>query len=159
WSLGPSRVIVRSPSESRYVNASRCASSRIPACTRQPRVLSASRACAPTSSLPTARKKSTSAPSRTSSPAASAPPPPGSSQLSAAVTIAPASGTRSTRAKRTHSTCPTTAALTDSAYPALEKMMALVHVPPFESFYEENQDAVLRELRRLLGREAEDAYQ
>jgi RNA polymerase sigma factor (sigma-70 family) len=38
-------------------------------------------------------------------------------------------------------------------------MMALVHVPPFESFYEENCDAVLRELRRLLGREAEDAYQ
>jgi RNA polymerase sigma-70 factor (ECF subfamily) len=38
-------------------------------------------------------------------------------------------------------------------------MMALVHVPPFESFYEENQDAVLRELRRLLGRDAEDAYQ
>jgi RNA polymerase sigma factor (sigma-70 family) len=32
-------------------------------------------------------------------------------------------------------------------------------VPPFESFYEENQDAVLRELRRLLGRDAEDAYQ
>jgi RNA polymerase sigma factor (sigma-70 family) len=38
-------------------------------------------------------------------------------------------------------------------------MMALVHVPPFESFYEENCDAVLRELRRLLGREADDAYQ
>ena len=37
--------------------------------------------------------------------------------------------------------------------------MALVSVPPFESFYEENQDAVLRELRRLLGRDAEDAYQ
>src|SRR5467141_2132017 len=39
-------------------------------------------------------------------------------------------------------------------------MMALVHVPPFESFYEEHRDAVLGELRRLLGRErAEDAYQ
>jgi RNA polymerase sigma factor (sigma-70 family) len=38
-------------------------------------------------------------------------------------------------------------------------MMALVRVPPFESFYEENCDAVLRELRRRLGREAEDAYQ
>ena len=38
--------------------------------------------------------------------------------------------------------------------------MALMHVPPFESFYEEHRDAVLRELRRLLGREAaEDAYQ
>jgi RNA polymerase sigma factor (sigma-70 family) len=39
-------------------------------------------------------------------------------------------------------------------------MMALVHVPPFESFYVEHCDAVLRELRRTLGRErAEDAYQ
>jgi RNA polymerase sigma factor (sigma-70 family) len=39
-------------------------------------------------------------------------------------------------------------------------MMALVHVPPFESFYVEHRDAVLRELRRTLGRErAEDAYQ
>jgi RNA polymerase sigma-70 factor (ECF subfamily) len=38
-------------------------------------------------------------------------------------------------------------------------MMALVSVPPFESFYEENRDAVLGELRRLLGRDAEDAYQ
>lgn len=38
--------------------------------------------------------------------------------------------------------------------------MAPVSVPPFESFYEEHRDAVLRELRRLLGREAaEDAYQ
>ena len=32
---------------------------------------------------------------------------------------------------------------------ALEKMMALVLLPPFESFYAENRDAVLRELRRL----------
>jgi RNA polymerase sigma factor (sigma-70 family) len=39
-------------------------------------------------------------------------------------------------------------------------MMALVRVPPFESFYEEHRDVVLRELRRTLGREAaEDAYQ
>jgi len=38
--------------------------------------------------------------------------------------------------------------------------MALVHVPSFESFYVEHRDAVLRELRRTLGRErAEDAYQ
>ena len=38
--------------------------------------------------------------------------------------------------------------------------MALVHVPPFEAFYVEHRDAVLRELRRTLGRErAEDAYQ
>ena len=38
--------------------------------------------------------------------------------------------------------------------------MALVHVPPFESFYEEHRDAVLVELRRVLGRDrAEDAYQ
>ncbi len=38
--------------------------------------------------------------------------------------------------------------------------MALVHVPPFESFYEEHRDAVLREVKGLLGRErAEDAYQ
>ena len=38
--------------------------------------------------------------------------------------------------------------------------MALLSVPPFESFYEEHRDAVLGELRRLLGRErAEDAYQ
>ncbi len=38
--------------------------------------------------------------------------------------------------------------------------MAL-HLPPFESFYEEHRDAVLRELRRLLGSAAaaEDAYQ
>ena len=38
-------------------------------------------------------------------------------------------------------------------------MMALVQVPPFESFYEEHRDAVFRELRRLVGKEAEDAYQ
>jgi RNA polymerase sigma factor (sigma-70 family) len=38
-------------------------------------------------------------------------------------------------------------------------MMALVSVPPFESFYEEHRDAVLRELQRMLGTEAEDAYQ
>jgi len=39
-------------------------------------------------------------------------------------------------------------------------MMAFLSVPPFESFYEQHRDAVLGELRRLLGRErAEDAYQ
>jgi RNA polymerase sigma-70 factor (ECF subfamily) len=38
-------------------------------------------------------------------------------------------------------------------------MMALVSVPPFESFYEEHRDAVFRELRRQLGKDAEDAYQ
>jgi RNA polymerase sigma factor (sigma-70 family) len=38
-------------------------------------------------------------------------------------------------------------------------MMVLVQVPPFESFYEEHRDAVYRELRRLVGKEAEDAYQ
>jgi RNA polymerase sigma factor (sigma-70 family) len=39
-------------------------------------------------------------------------------------------------------------------------MMALVNVPPFEAFYVEHRDAVLRELRGTLGRErAEDAYQ
>jgi RNA polymerase sigma factor (sigma-70 family) len=39
-------------------------------------------------------------------------------------------------------------------------MMALVSVPPFESFYEEHRNAVLGELRRLLGTQAaEDAYQ
>ena len=38
--------------------------------------------------------------------------------------------------------------------------MALVHVPPFESFYDEHRDEVLCELRRMLGRErAEDAFQ
>ena len=38
--------------------------------------------------------------------------------------------------------------------------MAVVNLPPFESFYEEHRDAVLRELRRLLGRDrADDAYQ
>ena len=38
--------------------------------------------------------------------------------------------------------------------------MALVSVPPFESFYEEHRNAVLGELRRLLGAQAaEDAYQ
>ena len=38
-------------------------------------------------------------------------------------------------------------------------MMVLVNVPPFESFYEEHRDAVFRELRRLVGKDAEDAYQ
>jgi RNA polymerase sigma factor (sigma-70 family) len=39
-------------------------------------------------------------------------------------------------------------------------MMALLSVPPFESFYEEHRDAVLAELRRVLGRDrADDAYQ
>ena len=39
-------------------------------------------------------------------------------------------------------------------------MMVVVQAPPFESFYEEHRDAVLRELRRLLGAQAaEDAYQ
>ena len=38
--------------------------------------------------------------------------------------------------------------------------MALLSVPPFESFYEEHRNAVLGELRRLLGAQAaEDAYQ
>ena len=38
--------------------------------------------------------------------------------------------------------------------------MAFLSVPPFESFYEQHRDAVLGELRRLLGHErAEDAYQ
>ena len=39
--------------------------------------------------------------------------------------------------------------------------MALMRMPPpFETFYEENRDAVLGELRRLLGAQAaEDAYQ
>ena len=38
--------------------------------------------------------------------------------------------------------------------------MALVSVPPFESFYEEHKNAVLGELRRLVGPQAaEDAYQ
>ena len=37
--------------------------------------------------------------------------------------------------------------------------MMAVRVPPFESFYEEHRDAVFRELRRLVGKEAEDAYQ
>ena len=38
--------------------------------------------------------------------------------------------------------------------------MAVVRVPPFESFYEEHCNAVLGELRRLLGAQAaEDAYQ
>jgi RNA polymerase sigma factor (sigma-70 family) len=32
-------------------------------------------------------------------------------------------------------------------------------MPPFESFYEEHRDAVLCELRRLVGKDAEDAYQ
>jgi RNA polymerase sigma factor (sigma-70 family) len=39
-------------------------------------------------------------------------------------------------------------------------MMEAVRVPPFERFYEEHQNAVLGQLRRLLGRdEAEDAFQ
>jgi len=43
---------------------------------------------------------------------------------------------------------------------ALEKMMALVQLPPFERFYEDHRAAVFGELRRLLGAQAaEDAYQ
>jgi RNA polymerase sigma factor (sigma-70 family) len=39
-------------------------------------------------------------------------------------------------------------------------MMEVVSVPPFERFYEEHQEPVLAQLRRLLGREAaEDAFQ
>jgi RNA polymerase sigma factor (sigma-70 family) len=39
-------------------------------------------------------------------------------------------------------------------------MRAVTAIPPFESFYTEHRDAVLRFLRRRLGREAaEDAYQ
>ena len=39
-------------------------------------------------------------------------------------------------------------------------MMAAVAIPPFERFYEQHRDEVLRRLRRLLGREAaEDAFQ
>src|SRR5919201_138845 len=39
-------------------------------------------------------------------------------------------------------------------------MMEAVRVPPFERFYEEHRDAVLAQLRRMLGREgAEDAFQ
>jgi RNA polymerase sigma factor (sigma-70 family) len=39
-------------------------------------------------------------------------------------------------------------------------MMAFMHVPPFEQFYDDNRAAVLGELRRLLGAQAaEDAYQ
>jgi len=50
--------------------------------------------------------------------------------------------------------------LTLRAARTLEKMMGLVHPPPFERFYDEHRDAVLRELRRRLGRDAaDDAYQ
>src|SRR5919198_2202437 len=39
-------------------------------------------------------------------------------------------------------------------------MMEAVRVPPFERFYQEHRDAVLEQLRRMLGREgAEDAFQ
>ena len=38
-------------------------------------------------------------------------------------------------------------------------MMAAVAIPPFERFYLENRDEVLRYLRRLLGPRAEDAWQ
>jgi RNA polymerase sigma factor (sigma-70 family) len=39
-------------------------------------------------------------------------------------------------------------------------MMEAVRVPPFERFYEEHRDAVLGQLRRLLGRDAaDDAFQ
>ena len=38
-------------------------------------------------------------------------------------------------------------------------MMATVAIPPFERFYLETRDEVLRYLRRLLGQGAEDAWQ
>jgi RNA polymerase sigma factor (sigma-70 family) len=39
-------------------------------------------------------------------------------------------------------------------------MMEAVHLPPFERFYEEQQSAVLAQLRRMLGRDAaDDAFQ
>jgi RNA polymerase sigma factor (sigma-70 family) len=39
-------------------------------------------------------------------------------------------------------------------------MMEAVHLPPFERFYEEQQNVVLAQLRRMLGRDAaEDAFQ
>jgi RNA polymerase sigma factor (sigma-70 family) len=38
-------------------------------------------------------------------------------------------------------------------------MMATVAIPPFELFYLEHRDEVLRYLRRLLGQRAEDAWQ
>src|SRR5439155_19127922 len=50
--------------------------------------------------------------------AATAPAPPGASQVSAAWTISPAAGTRSTRANSTHSTCPMTATRTSELYRA-----------------------------------------
>jgi len=39
-------------------------------------------------------------------------------------------------------------------------MMELVHIPPFERFYEEQREPVLGQLRRMLGRDAaDDAFQ
>src|SRR4249919_3290576 len=43
---------------------------------------------------------------------------------------------------------------------AFQAMMEVVHVPPFERFYEEQREPVLGQLRRMLGRDAaDDAFQ
>src|SRR4029453_7722329 len=50
--------------------------------------------------------------------------------------------------------------LTSRRASALEHMMALVTIPPFEEFYEANRDRVHRLLVRRVGRQrAEDAFQ
>ena len=132
------------------------------------------RARRPSSSSPSAVKRCASSASSASWTAATPPPPPASSHSSLACAISPGAGTRSTRANRIHSTCPTTAtrmhrvcrhpstvSITHARGRAFHRMMdAVATIPPFERFYDEHAAEVLGLLRRRLGRErAEDAFQ
>src|SRR5205085_9635365 len=78
-------------------------------------------------------------------------------------TMSPACGSSGTRANSTHSMCPTTAYLTIWHLDTFELTMRTLPpadtIPPFERFYLEHRDEVLRYLRKLLGPRAEDAWQ
>src|SRR5690242_13377966 len=113
----------------------------------------------PSSSSPSAVKKSHAPASFRSWAAATVPPPAGSDQSAVPCAIWPALGTRSTSTDSTHSTCPTTAHLTEPQARTFGLMMEVVAVPPFERFYAQHAGEVLGYLRRLLGQRAEDAWQ
>src|SRR5690349_13842842 len=59
--------------------------------------------------------------------------------------------------------CPTTAHLTvshpDRFQATMRSMPPESRIPPFERFYVEHREEVLRYLRKLLGRRVEDAWQ
>src|SRR5579884_2615261 len=157
-SFSPTVVIVRSPCASTWTNARRVVpnhstSTSIPS--------SRKRATErwPGSSSPSTVKKSHAPASSASCRAATAPPPAGSDQSSVPWAIWPAAGTWSTRTESTHSTCPTTAHLTNRQARRFEQMMEAVAIPPFERFYSTHAEEVLGYLRRLLGERAEDAWQ